>query len=128
MIAFFEALWQSIFEPGTTPQLIIATHVSFIALFCTLIWLIYATKGNIHFCILLAIAFTLWIIVIWFIRELENVKLKSNEELGIPKELSEKGKDSTKKKESVVESKTAKSATTSARPKSTNNTTRSRKA
>lgn len=81
MANFFVALWESIFQPGTTPQLIIATHVSFFALLCTLAWLIYATSGNVHFYALFAIAFCLWIAVIWFIQELKTVSLKDNKEL-----------------------------------------------
>ncbi|KAL3232530.1 V-type ATPase assembly factor PKR1 [Nakaseomyces bracarensis] len=79
-MSFFVSLWQSIFEPGTSPQLIIATHVSFTALLLSLIWLIYST-GIIHFYVLFVIATFLWITVIWFINELKQVKLKSNDEL-----------------------------------------------
>ncbi|CCC70674.1 hypothetical protein NCAS_0F01900 [Naumovozyma castellii] len=114
MASFVVSLWQSIFEPGTTPQLLIATHLSFTALIATLIWLIYATNGNIHFYILLTIASLLWITVIWFIQELKSVQLKSNEELGIPNINT--NTDDEKKPE----------ATTTAR-KSTNGKTKSRK-
>ncbi|KAH3900954.1 Pkr1p SCDLUD_002416 [Saccharomycodes ludwigii] len=79
---FFVSLWNSIFIPGTTPQLIMATHCSFICLFFILSWLIYMTKAqNIHFIMLLLISVLLWGTVIWFINELQSVKLKSNEEL-----------------------------------------------
>ncbi|CAI4035596.1 hypothetical protein SMKI_13G2460 [Saccharomyces mikatae IFO 1815] len=81
MANFFVKLWESVFEPGTSPQLIIATHVSFVALLLTLIWLIYATNGNIHFYVLFGISLLLWITVIWFINELSQVKLKDNVEL-----------------------------------------------
>lgn len=80
-MSFFVELWNSVFQPGVTPQLIVATHVSFTALLLTLSWLIYATKGNIHFIALTTIALLLWITVIWFIQELKNVKLMSNDEL-----------------------------------------------
>ncbi|KAH7583063.1 ER protein Pkr1 [Nakaseomyces glabratus] len=79
-MSFFTSLWQSIFEPGTSPQLIIATHISFAALLVSLLWLIYSTH-IIHFYFLFVIAFLLWITVIWFIAELKSAKLKSNEEL-----------------------------------------------
>lgn len=81
MANFFVALWESVFQPGTTPQLIIATHVSFLALLATLGWLIHATSGNIHFYALFTIALFLWFTVIWFIQELKNVQLKNNQEL-----------------------------------------------
>lgn len=84
MANFFVALWESIFQPGTTPQLIIATHVSFFALLCTLAWLIYATSGNIHFYALFAIASCLWIAVIWFIQELNSANLMDNKQLEEP--------------------------------------------
>lgn len=80
-MSFFVELWNSIFTPGTTPQLIIATHASFIALFATLAWLIFVTKGNIHFIALLLIAVLLWLSIIWFIHELKNVKLQDNKQL-----------------------------------------------
>lgn len=82
MASFFVALWESVFQPGTTPQLIIATHVSFLALLATLGWLIHATSGNIHFYALFTIALLLWFTVIWFIQELKSVQLKDNQELG----------------------------------------------
>ncbi|CAI1639112.1 hypothetical protein SEUBUCD646_0M02610 [Saccharomyces eubayanus] len=81
MASFFVKLWESVFEPGTTPQLVIATHASFVALLLTLMWLIYATHGNIHFYVLFGISLLLWITVIWFISELSLVKLKDNDEL-----------------------------------------------
>ncbi|EJS44232.1 pkr1p [Saccharomyces arboricola H-6] len=81
MANFFVKLWESVFEPGTSPQLVIATHVSFVALLLTLMWLIYATNGNIHFYVLFGISLLLWITVIWFISELSLVKLKDNDEL-----------------------------------------------
>lgn len=81
MANFFVRLWESVFEPGTSPQLIIATHVSFVALLLTLLWLIYATNGNIHFYALFSISLLLWFTVIWFINELPQVKLKDNDEL-----------------------------------------------
>lgn len=81
MTSFFSGLWNSIFQPGASPQLILATHVSFIALLLTLTWLIFVTRGNIHFIALFVIATLLWLSIIWFIQELKNVRLMTNEEL-----------------------------------------------
>ncbi|QLG72360.1 hypothetical protein HG535_0D00670 [Zygotorulaspora mrakii] len=78
MANFFVALWESIFQPGTTPQLIIATHLSFAALVATLGWLIFATSGNIHFIALFSISICLWLAVTWFVQELNHVKLSDN--------------------------------------------------
>ncbi|SCU87092.1 LADA_0E01948g1_1 [Lachancea dasiensis] len=77
---FFEELWNSIFTPGTSPQLIVATHVSFVLLSCCLGWLIYCTR-NLHFVALLTISTLLWITVTWFVNELHYAKLRDNEEL-----------------------------------------------
>ena len=80
MTNFVVALWESIFQPGTSPQLIIATHISFALLLCVLGSQIYLTK-NIHFIALTIIATLLWITVTWFIYELQNTKLVTNEDL-----------------------------------------------
>lgn len=117
MSGFIVGLWESVFQPGTSPQLILATHLSFIALLTTLSWLIYVTKGNIHFIMLFIIALLLWITIIWFISELETAKLMSNEEL----EVNTENADNDKK---TVNSK----ATTTALKKSASTSTKSRKA
>ena len=79
-MVFIVELWESVFTPGTTPALIKATHGSFILLFVSLGTLIFLTK-SIHFVNLLVIAVLLYGTVIWFINELQQVKLKNNEEL-----------------------------------------------
>ncbi|KAG5420986.1 PKR1 [Candida metapsilosis] len=79
-MVFIVELWESIFTPGTTPALIKATHGSFILLIVSLATLIFLTK-SIHFVNLLVIAVLLYGTVIWFINELQQVKLKNNEEL-----------------------------------------------
>ncbi|CAI5756020.1 unnamed protein product [Candida verbasci] len=77
---FITELWDSIFTPGTTPALITATHISFVLLITSLIFLIFLSK-SIHFINLLIIALILYAAVIWFINELKNVKLQNNQEL-----------------------------------------------
>lgn len=79
-MAFIVELWDSIFTPGTTPALMKATHASFILLLLSLSWLIYVTR-SIHYINLLIIALLLYGSVLWFVKELEQAKLKSNEEL-----------------------------------------------
>ncbi|AJS85995.1 Pkr1p [Saccharomyces cerevisiae YJM1355] len=122
MANFFVRLWESVFEPGTSPQLIIATHVSFVALLLTLIWLIYATNGNIHFYALFCISLLLWITVIWFINELSHVKLKDNDELD---KDANKMDDSAIKEDSEDKQESGKSTSTARR---TQAQSRSRKA
>lgn len=80
MSGFFVGLWESVFQPGTSPQLVVATHTSFFLLLCVLGSQIFIT-GNGHFIALFVIALLLWITVIWFINELNQLKLQSNEEL-----------------------------------------------
>ncbi|SCV05213.1 LANO_0H02542g1_1 [Lachancea nothofagi CBS 11611] len=80
MANFFEELWSSIFTPGASPQLIVATHVSFFMLSCCLGWLIYCTKNG-HFVALLGISTLLWVTVTWFISELNHAKLNDNQSL-----------------------------------------------
>lgn len=79
-MAFIVELWQSVFTPGTTPALMKALHATFILLFISLFWLIYVT-GSIHYINLLVIALLLYGSVLWFVKELEQAKLKTNEEL-----------------------------------------------
>lgn len=79
-MTFIVELWESIFIPGTTPALLKATHASFIVLLLSLLFLIYYTR-SIHFINLFVIALLLYASVIWFVHELQNAKLKNNDEL-----------------------------------------------
>lgn len=83
MIGFIEDLWQSIFTPGATPTLILATHITFALLVTSLVTLIFLSNYNIHLIALLIISLALWGLLTWFIAELEASKesLKSNEEI-----------------------------------------------
>ncbi|KAI5967681.1 PKR1 [Candida margitis] len=122
-MAFIVELWESIFTPGTTPALIKATHASFILLLTSLATFVYLTR-SIHFVNLLVIATLLYGTVIWFINELQQVKLKDNEELNAKREEGEKAGE----KETTTSNTTA----TIDKPKTTNGdetvTTRKRKA
>lgn len=79
MSLFFEALWESVFQPGTTPQLIVVTHISFACLLTALCIMLYMTH-SIHFCVLSLISLALWATITWFIWELKHVKLQTNAE------------------------------------------------
>lgn len=79
-MSFFVELWESIFTPGTTPALIKATHGSFILLLLSLLFLIYYTR-SIHFINLFVLAALLYALVMWFVAELQRVKLMDNQEL-----------------------------------------------
>ncbi|KAK4170410.1 ER protein Pkr1-domain-containing protein [Cladorrhinum sp. PSN259] len=70
MSSFFVELWESIFTPGATPTLLLATNVTFAALQAVLALMLYATL-SIHFCILSVICGGLWYSINWFARELK---------------------------------------------------------
>lgn len=107
-MAFIVELWESIFTPGTTPALIKATHASFILLLTSLATLIFLTR-SIHFVNLLVIAVLLYGTVVWFINELQQVKLKDNEELNAQK--AEAGESSEKESKTGDTTSTCKSKT-----------------
>jgi hypothetical protein len=70
MAEFFTNLFNSIFTPGPTPTLIVATNASFAALQVLLLGLVVATY-NVHFVILSILSGSLWWAINWFVRELE---------------------------------------------------------
>ena len=107
MASFVTELWDSVFQPGTNPALIKATHGSFVLLILSLLALIYMTR-SIHFINLLVIACLLYGTVVWFIGELQQAKLSKNAEL--EKESQEK-KSNEEKSEEVVETEEVKTST-----------------
>lgn len=70
MLQFFQDLWESIFIPGPTPTLLIATNVTFACLQVVLFALLLATY-SIHFIILSFLSGGLWYAINWFARELQ---------------------------------------------------------
>lgn len=70
MATFLEELWNSIFTPGTTPTLLVATNASFAALQLLLLILLLATY-SIHFFVLSLLSAGLWYAINWFARELQ---------------------------------------------------------
>ncbi|KAG6362203.1 hypothetical protein INS49_010433 [Diaporthe citri] len=70
MSQFFQDLWESIFIPGPTPSLLIATNVTFACLQVVLFALLLATY-SIHFIILSFLSGGLWYAINWFARELQ---------------------------------------------------------
>ncbi|KAK7521579.1 ER protein Pkr1-domain-containing protein [Phyllosticta citriasiana] len=69
MSQFFESLWNSIFTPGPTPTLLVATNASFAALQLVLFALLLATY-SIHFVVLSGLCGGLWWSINWFANEL----------------------------------------------------------
>ncbi|EKD20757.1 hypothetical protein MBM_01439 [Drepanopeziza brunnea f. sp. 'multigermtubi' MB_m1] len=90
MSAFITDLIQSIFTPGPTPSLIVATNVAFASLQVVLLFLLFATF-SIHFVILSFLSAGLWWSINWFVSELKaaqalqdekNSKKKSSKDVG----------------------------------------------
>lgn len=69
MSSFVMDLWESIFTPGPTPTILIATNVSFGALQVVLFALLLATS-SVHFAALSVLCAGLWWAINWFAREL----------------------------------------------------------
>lgn len=78
MAEFLLELFQSIFTPGPTPTLLLATNVTFAALQVLLLLLLVSTK-SIHFFILSILSAGLWSAINWFVNELKIVKLAEME-------------------------------------------------
>lgn len=73
MASFIEELWNSVFTPGPTPTLIVATNASFAALQLLLLVLLIATY-SIHFVVLSILCGGLWFSINWFVAELQAGK------------------------------------------------------
>ncbi|KAI9803857.1 MAG: hypothetical protein M1825_001737 [Sarcosagium campestre] len=78
MASFIEDLWGSVFTPGPTPTLLVATNASFAALQLILGVLLFMTK-SVHFIILSFLCATLWMAINWFAGELQAAKAKEDE-------------------------------------------------
>ena len=78
MADFLSNLWSSVFTPGTTPTLLIATNVTFGTLQLLLLGLLIATS-SIHFGILSILCAGLWWSINWFATELKAAQAKEDE-------------------------------------------------
>lgn len=79
MADFLTNLWESVFTPGTTPTLLLATNATFALLQLTLAALL-AFTFSIHFVILSALCGGLWWSINWFADEVQKAQEKENEE------------------------------------------------
>lgn len=79
MASFVEDLWSSIFTPGPTPTLLIATNVAFAALQLVLFALLLATY-SLHFIALSIISGGLWYAINWFAAEVKIAQAQLAEE------------------------------------------------
>jgi len=73
MASFFESLWNSIFTPGPTPTLLLATNVTFFSLQILFFALLLATH-SMHFVALSILSAGLWWGINWFAAELQRAK------------------------------------------------------
>ena len=79
MAAFLEDLWNSVFTPGPTPTLLVATNATFGALQFLLLALLAATR-SVHFIVLSFLCAGLWYSINWFARELQAEQKTSTTE------------------------------------------------
>lgn len=78
MATFLTSLWESIFTPGPTPTLLIATNASFAALQLLFLALLLATY-SVHFVILSILCGGLWWAINWFAAEIRAAQAKEEE-------------------------------------------------
>lgn len=95
MADFLTNLWESVFTPGTTPTLIIATNVTFALLQLLLGTLLVATY-SIHFVILSFLCGGLWYSINWFVAELSAAQVKEEEAKHLRKKITRSGDWKTK--------------------------------
>ncbi|KAL9013379.1 MAG: hypothetical protein Q9173_001927 [Seirophora scorigena] len=79
MASFLTDLFTSIFTPGPTQSLLVATNVSFAALQVVLLILLVLTY-SVHFIVLSVLCAGLWWSINWFAAELEIARQKEKEE------------------------------------------------
>lgn len=78
MADFLSNLWNSVFTPGTTPTLLLATNATFALLQLLLFALLVATF-SIHFLVLSVLSGGLWWSINWFAVELHAAQAKEEE-------------------------------------------------
>lgn len=78
MGSFVEDLWSSIFTPGATPTLLVATNVTFAAL-QLLLFILLISAFSIHFFILSFLSGALWWSINWFANELKQTQIAASE-------------------------------------------------
>lgn len=96
-MSFVEELWSSVFTPGPTPTLLIATNVTFAALQLVLFALLLATR-SVHFIVLSFLCAGLWYSINWFAHE---VRLAQEAQEAEKKSQAESEPASDRKKVSV---------------------------
>lgn len=101
MAAFLTDLMQSIFTPGPTHTLLVATNITFACLQAVLLALLVATY-SVHFIVLSFLSAGLWWAINWFAAELraaEAAEAEKNQQL----EDADLGSDSGTEAETVID-------------------------
>jgi hypothetical protein len=101
MLAFITDLFQSIFTPGPTPSLLVATNVSFACLQTVLVLLLITTY-SIHFLILSFLSAGLWWAINWFVAELNAAQAVEDEKRRLLDETGP-GEDTETEAETVID-------------------------
>ena len=91
MATFLESLWTSIFTPGPTPTLLLATNITFFSLQILFFALLLATH-SMHFVALSILSAGLWWGINWFAAELQRAKEIEQEAERIRKRRAAEGK------------------------------------
>ena len=99
MASFFTSLFNSIFTPGPTPVLLLATNISFGGLQLVLALLLIFTR-SVHFAILSLLSGGLWWAINWFAAEIRAVEGVEREAKAI-RERDEKRADDAGRGESA---------------------------
>jgi hypothetical protein len=99
MSAFITDLFQSIFTPGPTSTLLVATNVAFACLQVVLALLLFATY-SIHFVILSFLCGGLWWAINWFVAELKLSQALEDEK---KRQQQEQEDDSGTEAETVID-------------------------
>lgn len=106
MASFVDELWSSIFTPGPTPTLLVATNVTFAALQLVLFTLLLATH-SLHFVALSLLCAGLWYSINWFAQEVRAAQLAQEAEAAEAKDKPHSesaARSSDRKKDSGVDS------------------------
>lgn len=103
MASFVEELWSSIFTPGPTPTLLVATNVTFAALQLVLLTLLLATH-SLHFVALSLLCAGLWYSINWFAQEVRAAQLAQEAAEQKDQAPSEPARPSDRKKDSGLDS------------------------
>jgi len=102
MSSFLTDLFQSIFTPGPTHTLIIATNAAFACLQVVLLLLLIATY-SIHFVILSFLSAGLWWAINWFVAELTTSQILEDEKSKKRIEDTDPKEDSETEAETVID-------------------------